>query len=262
MSAETLRALNLRGHKLDESKTSAICARLNPHLITSLDLSNNLLRVLHTERGPHFHCLFEGFTRLEQLDLSGNPIEHIHSRSMQSLRALRSLTARNCELSKECSFRFLKNLPALEHLDISQHRAHELRPATLLARLGRTFPALESIDLRPIGWQRGRGLTPGEVEILRKHCPALRLVNTIQLPEKENVENSAVPVNTHSALSKSFSRLAVRPRNGSRVRHATLKNASFDSSDFGTAPASKAFLQFIDRLPQTPFELANKYLKK
>ena len=119
----------LANAKLSEKTITDAWLRLKITNVRKLDLSSNYLAKLYKEVGSRVICLFEGFTNLEELNLSNNPLEHIHPHNFHSTPALRVLLLENSSLGKDLNLRFLKNLRALQHLSLKGHRIHSLTHA-------------------------------------------------------------------------------------------------------------------------------------
>ena len=169
--------VNLSGKKITEKTFFEAVYDMPVRRLRVVDISNNLLTKLHSEESSKTKCFFEDFSELEELNISKNPIELINPNCFHSLTSLRIFKADDLLISKESSFKFLKNLTSARQISLRNHRVYSLKPHILLAEIKKTFPFLEELDLRPIGSAKKFSLTNEEKKIVFKFCPTLRKLN-------------------------------------------------------------------------------------
>jgi hypothetical protein len=123
--------------KISEHNIIDSWTKLKISRIVKLDLSFNYFTKLYKERGSKIVCFFDGFSHLEELNLSNNPIELIHPNNFSTTPNLRVLLMENTNISKEMNLRFLKNFKRLEILSLKGHKIHTLTTAHFCKMFGK-----------------------------------------------------------------------------------------------------------------------------
>jgi hypothetical protein len=163
--------------KISEHNIVNSWLKLKITTIRKLDLSFNYFTRLYKEMGSKVVCFFDGFSSLEELNLSNNPIEFVHPTNFQTNPRLKILIMENSNINKDLNFRFLKNLKSLEHLSIKGHKVHSLTPAHFYKIVPKeSFPHLRSLDIRSMG-SLTHCPSSKDRELMVKTFPALEQFN-------------------------------------------------------------------------------------
>jgi hypothetical protein len=135
--------------KISEHNIIDSWTKLKISRIVKLDLSFNYFTRLYKEKGNKVVCFFDGFTLLEELNLSNNPIELIHPTNFSSTPNLRVLLMENTSISKEMNLRFIKNLKRLETLSFKGHKIHSMTSAHFAKMFVKaTAVHMKALDIR------------------------------------------------------------------------------------------------------------------
>ncbi|KAJ8706280.1 hypothetical protein PYW08_010906 [Mythimna loreyi] len=191
---EELKVLDLSYNKLTKAKLSphAFEGSFIPELFKSLaslrtlNLAYNDLHSLHPD-------LFEHVPKLEQLDLSGNPlttIDHVTFIAMSGLPMLKVLRLRSCQLD-EIPSKFLHTPRYLERLDISDNLLtsvpQELKENEHLVYLNLNQNPILQLDAGSDEYP-GFPRLPKLQELHMSYMPKLRRVGEGTLAGLENIQ--------------------------------------------------------------------------
>lgn len=226
--------VTLKHMKLNEANAGAVWRNLKLTKIISLDVSHNEFKTLHIDEGFKTLCLFEGFRNLVVLNLSNNPIDHVHPNAFCGLSSLVHLNMSNTGISKDHHFRCVRNLPSVKNLDLSNHLVYDMSLTRFAKTVGTPLNKLEHLDIRPLNCPKMQAISANDAKIIEKYYPCLK---------------------TYNGLIITKPKIHKRNTSTETVKHRTVVN----QSTFFRNINNKLDLKMREMVVSTPIKKDNKF---
>lgn len=218
--------------------------------IKYLNLSSNKIKKIFYFLNNKAYCIFEGFEKLEYLNISKNPINETNPKNFNNLKNLKILEFTNTEINKEHHLRCFKKLENLQKLNLKYHKIFKLTINGLKKQIGKKLK-ITFLDFRYIN-EKQNLLTSKENKIIITNFPNLKTYNgksisslikkSSQLKiEKKYLKNRRTP----NFISRK-NLLKIFPKNIQRTPHLKRTFIKSKKEERSTSNISRSEIKLFD----------------